>query len=148
MAHDWVDPRNVGSLFRLADAAGLQQLVLSGSTPRPPHPKIRKTARATERSVPFSTIDDAGGFLQLMRSAGVRIVALEITDQSASLFDYRLPEGEEIVLVVGAESGGVSPTLLQQCDEAVYLPMYGRNTSMNVSVALGAAVYLLLMQLQ
>jgi tRNA G18 (ribose-2'-O)-methylase SpoU len=65
-----------------------------------------------------------------------------------SLFDYRLPAGQEIVLVVGAESGGVSPTLLQLCDEAVYLPMHGQNTSMNVSVALGAAVYLLLMQLQ
>ena len=83
-----------------------------------------------------------------MRFAGVRIVALEITDRSASLFDYRLPPDQEIVLVVGAESGGVPTTLLQHCDEAIYLPMYGQNTSMNVSVALGAAVYLLLMQLQ
>lgn len=148
LAHDWVNPLNVGALFRLADAAGLQQLVLSGTTPRPPHPKIRRTARATERSVPFATVDDPVDYLRTMRAAGVRVVAVEITDESHSLFDYRLARGEEIVLVAGAESGGVAPTLLRQCDEAVHLPMHGLNTSMNVSVALGAAVYLLLMQLQ
>ena len=57
-------------------------------------------------------------------------------------------EGREIVLVTGAESTGVLQDLLNLCDASVHLPMYGHNSSMNVSVALGAAVYLLLMKLQ
>lgn len=138
----------MGSLFRLADAAGLRRLILAGTTPRPPHPKIRKTARATQGSVDYRPIESAEQYLIEERARGTLIVALEITDRSESLFNFNIERDREIVLVVGAESRGIAPALLRQCDHAVHLPMHGRNTSMNVAVALGAAVYLLLMQLQ
>ncbi|WP_116125802.1 TrmH family RNA methyltransferase [Lewinella sp. IMCC34183] len=144
---DWTDPRNVGSAFRLADAAGLRELVLAGTTPRPPHPRIRKTARATESTVPYRYVTDSLAYLEEARRGGATILALEITDTSIPLFDYPLPAGE-IVLVTGAEAAGVAPELLDRCDAAVHLPMYGKNTSMNVAVAAGAAVYLFLMKLQ
>lgn len=84
-----------------------------------------------------------------MKGKGHRIIALEITDRSTSLFDYRIPDSEQgYILIAGSESAGVSAEILALCDEAVYLPMYGQNTSMNLAVALGAAVYLLLMQLE
>jgi tRNA G18 (ribose-2'-O)-methylase SpoU len=91
-------------------------------------------------------VSDAADFLRQEAARGTRIVALEITDRSESLFGVapELP----LLLVVGAESTGVAPDLLALCDRSVHLPMYGHNTSMNVSVALGAAVYLLLMKLQ
>lgn len=148
---DWRDPRNVGSAFRLADAAGLAGLVLAGTTPRPPHPRIRKTARATVRSVPHRFVADAGDALDQARADGALILALEITDRSESLLNYRLPPsvrsgGQDVILVTGAEDHGVPPALLNKCDSSVHLPMFGQNTSMNVAVALGAAVYLLLRQ--
>ncbi|MCI0398681.1 MAG: tRNA methyltransferase, partial [Chloroflexi bacterium] len=37
-------PYNVGSIFRLADGAGLTELVLTGITPTPPNPTIEKVA--------------------------------------------------------------------------------------------------------
>lgn len=145
---DWRDPLNVGSVFRLADAAGLKGIVLAGSTPAPPHPKIDKTARSTVRHVQHRVVDSAGAYLSQMKSEGYRILALEITDSSRSLFDYRPSVDEKYVLVAGNESSGVAPDLLAECEASVHLPMFGRNTSMNVSVALGAAVYLLLMQFE
>ncbi|WP_262490625.1 TrmH family RNA methyltransferase [Neolewinella marina] len=148
MCPDWTDPRNVGAAFRLADAAGVQRLVLTGSTPRPPHPKIRKTARTTERSVEYESADDAVQYVRDARERGAHILALEITDRSESLFTYAPPVTGEIVLIAGNEAAGIPRRLLAECDASVHLPMYGRNTSMNVSVALGAAVYLLLMKLQ
>ena len=146
---DWRDPRNVGSAFRLADAAGLAGLLLGGATPRPPHPKISKTARSTVRSVPFQYGPDAQALLRQRKDDGAYIIALEITDQSTSLLEYQLPDavqtaGREVILVAGAEDHGVPPELLALCDDSVHLPMFGQNTSMNVAVALGAAVYLLL----
>lgn len=76
-------------------------------------------------------------------------MALEITTESSSLFTYAPPtDVREIVLIAGSESTGVPKALLTLCDASVHLPMYGQNSSMNVSVALGAAVYLLLMKLQ
>lgn len=149
---DWRDPRNVGSAFRLADAAGLAGLFLTGSTPAPPHPKINKTARSTVRSVAHQQHPNAVALLRERRDAGAYVIALEITDKSESLLTYRLPSyvisgKRELILVTGAEDHGVPPELLALCDDSVHLPMFGQNTSMNVAVALGAGVYLLLAQL-
>jgi tRNA G18 (ribose-2'-O)-methylase SpoU len=96
--------------------------------------------------VPFRYVSDAAAFLRKEVAAGTRVVALEITDRSENLLNT--PIETPLLLVVGAEATGVAPELLSQCERSVYLPMHGRNTSMNVAVALGAAIYLLLMKLQ
>ena len=145
---DWQDPRNVGSIFRLADAAGLTEIVLAGTTPQPPHPKIAKTARSTERAIPYRHIPKALPFMQQAKRAGSQVVALEITSESQSLFDYVPPADRPLLLVAGTERSGIAADLLAEADLAVHLPMHGQNTSMNVAVAVGAAVYLLLMKLQ
>lgn len=153
MCPDWRDPRNVGSAFRLAEAAGLAGLILAGTTPRPPHPKIDKTARATVRNVPYHCVEDAVTQLQEQLAAGAFALALEITDESISLLEYRLPPdvcdgSRPLILIAGAEDSGVPPELLALCAGSVHLPMHGLNTSMNVAVALGAGVYLLLAQMR
>lgn len=144
---DWTDPRNVGAAFRLADAAGLAGIILAGTTPRPPNGKLARTARSTVRSVPYEEVADASAHLRARRAAGDLILALELTDTSQSIFTYE-PPATGITLIAGNESTGVPPGLLDLCDGAVHLPMHGQNSSMNVSVALGAGVYLLLMKLQ
>ena len=142
----WRDPRNVGAAFRLADAAGLAGLLLTGSTPTPPNRKLEKTARSTVRHVEWAYEPDAAARLRVQRQQGACVVALEITDRSQSVFDYRLPQrvlrGEaELLLVTGAEDRGVPPEILAECEAAVHLPMFGVNTSMNVVMAAGVAVY-------
>ncbi|WP_173021506.1 TrmH family RNA methyltransferase [Lewinella sp. W8] len=149
---DWQDPRNVGAAFRLSDAAGIRQLILAGDTPAPPNSRINKTARSTVRSVPYRHYPDAVAALRELRGAGHYLLALEITDQSQSIFEYSLPaavreDQRDLVLVTGAESQGVAPDLLALCHDSIHLPMFGQNTSMNVSVATGIAVYELLRQL-
>ncbi|WP_420461078.1 TrmH family RNA methyltransferase [Neolewinella sp.] len=145
---DWRDPRNVGSVFRLADAAGLEKIVLGGTTPRPPHPKIARTARSTVRAVPYASVTDTLAYLRQERQTGRLILGLELTATSESLFTYRLPTDRDLILVAGTEVGGISEAVLAECEATVHLPMHGQNTSMNVATALSAAVYLLLMQLQ
>ena len=76
------------------------------------------------------------------------MVALEITAGSTSLFTYAPPRDRDLLLIAGTESNGIAEDLLALADTTVHLPMHGQNSSMNVAVALGAAVYLLLMQLQ
>ena len=148
---DWRDPRNVGSAFRLAEAAGLAGLVLAGSTPRPPHSKIDKTARSTVRSVPHVSAVSTTAYLQSKITEGAYVLALEITDESSSLLEFKLPADvsagqRELILIAGAEDHGVSPEILALCANSAHLPMHGGNTSMNVAVAVGAGVYLLLAQ--
>jgi 23S rRNA (guanosine2251-2'-O)-methyltransferase len=142
----------VGAAFRLCDAAGIRQLILAGSTPVPPNSRINKTARSTVRSVPHQYVARASEYLQLLRDAGQYLLALEITDQSQSLFEYTIPPAvraghQELVLITGAENQGAPPALLEHCHGSIHLPMFGQNTSMNVTVATGIAVYELLRQM-
>ena len=49
---------NVGSIFRTADAAGVEKIYLCGITPTPPHEKISKTALGAETYVPWESYKD------------------------------------------------------------------------------------------
>lgn len=147
----WEDPLNVGAAFRLADACGLAGIVLEHTSPSPPHRKIAKVARATEKAVPWQSVADLVAFLKQQQAEGAYLLALEITDSSQDIFHYSLPpelsKERPIYLLAGSESHGINPELLAICDAAVHLPMYGQNSSMNVGLACGAAVYLLLEKL-
>jgi tRNA G18 (ribose-2'-O)-methylase SpoU len=46
-------PVNVGSIFRIADALNASEVVLTGITPRPPHPTISKVGRDKDRPLPY-----------------------------------------------------------------------------------------------
>lgn len=97
-------------------------------------------------------MDNVVDYLQEQAANGALILALELTDQSTSLLSYSLPQSvvlgqQPVVVVPGGETAGIAPEVLQACHHSIHLPMHGSNTSMNVAVATGAAVYLLLDQL-
>jgi 23S rRNA (guanosine2251-2'-O)-methyltransferase len=138
--------RNVGSMFRTADGAGITRLWLGGITPTPDHPKLAKTALGAERVVPWSHDPDACGLAARLHAEGHRLWALEGGPRSQSLFDpevLRAAAGSPLVLVVGHEVSGIDPRIQALCERVVHLPMEGVKTSLNVSVALGIAAYVL-----
>ena len=53
LAHDVDVPMNIGSLFRIADALGVEKIYLSGTSLVPPNAKIRKTSRANRKICTF-----------------------------------------------------------------------------------------------
>lgn len=134
-------PENIGSLFRLADAYALEHLYLCGTSPSPPNPRIRKTARATEQTVAYSCHDQAVDLLQQLKQQGYRIVCLEHTNTSDDLSRFSLPAGTKLVLVLGSEKQGVSDACLAQAEQCVHIPMLGQNSSMNVAMAAAIAVH-------
>ena len=132
---------NVGALFRLADALGLEHLHLAGESPVPPDPKIRKTSRSAERHVAWSHDADPMAVVAALKAAGWRIVALELSTRSVPLEALAVARGDRVCLVVGAESAGVSQALLDVADATVHIPMRGHNSSMNVASACAIAAY-------
>jgi tRNA G18 (ribose-2'-O)-methylase SpoU len=136
--------RNVGSIFRTADGAGVGHLHLGGITPTPDHPKLAKTALGAELEVPWTHVTDAAAHAASLVQSGHRLWALEGGDASDSLFEARPSAGGEdapIVLVLGHEVSGVDPRILRLCERVIHIPMLGIKDSLNVSVAFGVAVY-------
>lgn len=137
---DWRDPRNVGMAFRLADAFGAQSVWLGGDTPVPPNRKISKTARSTDQWIPFQVVPHLVEALTDAKAKGWTLLGLEITDESSAIYDFQLVPEQAYILVVGAESQGIQPAVLAVLDHCVHIPMYGRNTSLNVATALAIAL--------
>jgi tRNA (guanosine-2'-O-)-methyltransferase len=135
-------PVNVGSIFRIADALDVTQVVLTGSTPRPPHPTISKVGRGKDRRVPWRYVERPEVVLRELREQGYWLAALEITDRCQPY--HRVAYPQQVALVLGNEEHGVSPACLSLCDAAVFVPMYGKGRSLNVHISLAIVGYHLL----
>jgi len=141
LAHNFQVPMNVGSLFRLADALGVEKIILSGDTPIPPNKKISKTARATVKAVDYEIAQNVTETVKQLKTSGYKIVSLEITTLSIDIMKFKLEAGDKICLIIGAESKGVNEELLNLSDEVIHIPMLGQNSSMNVATASAIALY-------
>ena len=141
LAHDVAIAANVGALFRLADALGVEHLHLSGASPVPPDAKIRKTARSADRHVAWSRDADPLAVVAALKVQGWRVVSLELSTRSVALDALPVAPGDRICLVLGAEDTGVCQALLDASDATVHIPMRGHNSSMNVATACAIATY-------
>jgi len=141
LAHDIKDPLNIGSLFRIADAMGVEEIFLSGQSPTPPHKKIRKTSRSTEQYVPFSYHEDPIEIIRKLKSDHYQIISLEVTNSSLDIRNFPAQINARICLIVGSENTGVQQKLLDLSDIIVHIPMMGANSSMNLACACGICLY-------
>lgn len=148
LADDISSALNVGSLFRLADALGIEHIYLCGDTPVPPDNKIRRTSRSTEEHVAFTHLRSAKELVQQLRDTGYTIISLELSIASTDLRQLSLKNDTKVCLVLGSESSGISQELLDGSDSTVHIPMLGNNSSMNVVTACAIACYEITGQLQ
>src|SRR5215472_1911443 len=126
-------PFNLGSIVRTAAAFGVEQVWLCGDTADPMHPSARKTALGTGRHVRFERVAGPAEAAAAVRSAGLRLVAIELADGAVPLHEAAV--GGDICLALGNEDRGCSPALLGVADEITYIPQVGRVGSLNVAAA-------------
>ena len=135
---------NVGSIFRTSDGVGVRHIHICGITPTPDHPKIRKTALGAEELIPWTQHWNGVDAAQSLVEKGLELWALEGWSTSENLFEaIQTPIQKPVLLIVGNETAGVDPGILELCRHTVWIPMTGEKRSLNVSVAFGIAAYAL-----
>ena len=149
---------NVGAILRTAEGFGVEQVILSGYTPRVhdenllPHLRdkldheIHKTALGAEDLLDIYASDDIFETLKSLKKQGWQILGLENNITNDNLVQINSPEMKEklsdkAVLVLGEEVNGIDNSLYEIIDLFVEIPMKGKKESFNVSVAAGIAVY-------
>lgn len=132
---------NVGSMFRTADAFGLEGLVLCGFTPCPPHREIEKTALGATLSVPWTHAPDAAQAVHDLQAQGYRVLAVEQTMKAKPLQELDLSDDRPLAVVLGNELNGVSDAVIEACDHCVVIPQAGSKHSLNVSVCAGIVLW-------
>lgn len=136
---------NIGSLFRICDAFGVEKLILCGNVSL--GRKITKTSRATEKVVDFEICDSALNSIETLKNTGYQIISLEITASSKPVHSFRFTKEKPIALIIGDENFGVSDAILKNSDAIIHIDMFGQNSSMNVVQATNIALYEMTKQL-
>ncbi len=132
---------NVGSIFRSADGFGADKIYLTGYTAYPPREDLHKTALGAEDSVPWEYHEDTLIIARKIKSEGIKLVLIEQTVESTSIFDIDSSFPFPCCFIVGNEVSGVSEELSAIADMHLELPMRGIKQSLNVSVATGIVGY-------
>ncbi len=130
---------NVGSIFRTADGAGVERLILAGITGHPPHREIGKTALGAEATIAWEHAWNPISAIAALRMSGTQIAVMETRRDAEDLFDWR--PRFPLCVVFGNEVDGVRGELLQLADTYVRIPMVGHKRSLNVATAAGVVAY-------
>jgi tRNA G18 (ribose-2'-O)-methylase SpoU len=133
-------PENIGMIFRVAESFGVEEIILDKESPSPADRSVKRISRDANKQVKFEVSDNLPGEIEKLKLGNYQVFALEITSDSKPVTQLKIKK-EKIVLVLGAERNGISRQLLELCDEAVHIDMYGNNSSMNVVNALSVALY-------
>jgi tRNA G18 (ribose-2'-O)-methylase SpoU len=132
---------NVGSVFRTADAFGVEAMLLCGFTPLPPHREIEKTALGATLFVPWEHEADAAAAVRRLQDEGYRVYAVEQTLLARPLQEAADLLHGPVALVFGNELNGVSVAVIEACDGCLVIPQHGIKHSLNVSVCAGVVLW-------
>lgn len=135
---------NVGSILRSADGFKIDRIYICGITPTPDDPKIRKTGLGAEKDGSWSYSPNSLLKAKELIKEGKLLIGLECCQRSKPIFELK-PQIRirEMVLVLGNELAGIDPQVRQICDEMVCIPMLGKKSSFNVTIAFGIAAFYL-----
>jgi len=128
---------NLGTLLRTCDAVGACLAV--PRLPWVPEALARGNTLRRPACVHW-TGRDACQWLENQRSAGYRVVGVELADEAVRLADLRAAR-QRTVAVLGHEQTGIPPDALALLDLAVEIPMIGTGASLNVAVAGSLVLY-------
>lgn len=141
-------PQNIGMCLRVSEAFGVHCFYLNENSPSTDNRIVQRTARTTEKTLNTQSYSDIIETLQKLKEEGYTIIALEITDKSKSIETYNFKQHAKIALLIGSERFGISPQALALCNISVYIPMNGKNSSMNVVNSLSVCLYEMTKQLK
>ncbi len=156
LLHNIRSLHNVGSIFRTADAAGIEKIYLCGITPAPfdefgrLRQQLAKVSLGAEKTVPWEKIKSTQRLMDRLKNPtsgqSHKFFAIEQSKRSTPYQKIKLTGSvlDRTALIVGDEIKGLPPSILRRADKILEIPMWGKKESLNVAVAFGVVVFSLL----
>ncbi|WP_088036594.1 23S rRNA (guanosine(2251)-2'-O)-methyltransferase RlmB [Evansella clarkii] len=132
------DPHNLGSILRTADASGAHGVIVPKRRSVGLTSTVAKASAGAIEHVPVARVTNLARTMEDLKKEGLWFVG---TDAKGTE-DYRetdltMPLG----LVIGSEGKGLGRLVKEKCDFLVRIPLSGKVTSLNASVAAGLLMY-------
>ena len=133
------DPRNLGSVCRVAECAGAAGVVIPRRRSADVTPVVCKASAGAVEHLPVARVRNVADYLGEAKTGGSWVYGAAPGPHAVP---YERPDYEgRVVLVLGSEGRGLRPRVAGACDELVALPVRGRIASLNVSAAAAALLY-------
>jgi 23S rRNA (guanosine2251-2'-O)-methyltransferase len=132
------DPHNLGAILRTADAAGADGVVIPERRAVGVTPVVTKASAGASEHLPIAKVTNIARTVDELKDRNIWVVGLdERGTQTYDSLDYKM----DCAIVLGAEGKGVHELVRKKCDFVVSIPMMGKVSSLNVSVAAGVMLY-------
>ena len=132
------DPHNVGAIIRSAEAFDCKGIILPQRRSAGLTGTVSKVAAGALEHLPVSRVINLNRALEELKKNGFIIIGLSADCQlSISSFHERTP----LVVVVGSEDKGISLLTQKKCDFLLKIPLKGKTSSLNASVAAAISLF-------
>lgn len=131
------DPHNLGAIIRTAEAAGADGVIIPKRRSASLNQTVYKTSAGAASWVPVARVANIPAAIDELKAQGIWIYGTDAKGEDYTKTDMTGPAA----LVIGSEGFGMGRLVEEKCDFLVRLPMNGKITSLNASVAAGIFMY-------
>ena len=131
------DPHNLGAVIRTAECAGAHGVIIPKRRSVGLTAVVGKTSAGALEYMPVARVTNIARTIEELKKQGVWVACADMDGED--YYDASLDGA--IALVIGSEGEGVSRLVKEKCDFTVSIPMYGKISSLNASVAGALLMY-------
>ncbi len=131
------DPHNLGAIIRTAECAGAHGVIIPKRRSASLNETVFKTSAGAASWLPVARVPNIPTAIDELKKAGLWIYGTDASGSDYAKTDLRGPIG----LVIGSEGFGIGKLTAEKCDFMLRLPLLGKITSLNASVAAGIFMY-------
>ncbi len=137
------DPHNLGAILRSAEATGAHGIIIPKRRSVGLTPTVAKTSAGAIEYMSVAKVANLSNAISKLKKQNIWVIGIESEGKTSYIkFDFKMP----IAIVIGSEGKGISRLVKENCDELLSIPMKGKITSLNASVAAAVVMYEVLKQ--
>lgn len=137
------DPHNFGSIIRTAEVCGAHGIIIPKRKNVGVTPTVYKTSAGATEHMRIAKVTNVNSAIDELKKNGIWVFGADMSGES---YCYDTDLKGPIALVIGSEGKGISKLTKEKCDVLMKIPMVGKITSLNASVACGMMMYEILKQ--
>jgi 23S rRNA (guanosine2251-2'-O)-methyltransferase len=132
------DPHNLGAVIRTAECAGANAVIVTEHNAVGLTDTVVKTAAGATEHIPVARVTNLSSYIQTLKKKNIWVIGVEADgERNYTGWDFKVPTA----IVLGSEGKGIRRLVREHCDMIVSIPLCGKITSLNVSVAAGIVLY-------
>lgn len=132
------NPGNLGTIIRTAVAAGVKGIFLLKGTVDPYNEKCVRSTMSALCNIPIFEDVTLSEFYDFIKDNTIKTYVTSLDNAKPY---HTISYAKRTMIILGNEGNGVSREIIEMCDQAITIPMYGDIESLNVSIAAALCMY-------